>query len=133
MKFNELIQQFSKQYPQVTLRVDETGVVKIQLSDEQIIYLRNALDDETFFLYAQVGKLPTSAEEKLFCQQRLLEANLFGDGVGKASLAIHNDSSSIILTQTFLTQHTDYAAFDVTYHLFIKYLLYWREELTQHL
>ena len=127
MNFNALIQQFSKLNPHLELHVDQTGVVHIQLKNDHIIFLRTSLNEETFFLYAQVGELPTTDEDKLPCMQRLLEANLFGDGVGLASLAIHSESNSIILTQTLLAQHTDYAVFEDAYRRFLEYYLYWCE------
>ena len=129
MNFNELIQQFSKYNSHLTIDCDEIGVVRFFVNNDHLIYMRNALDDKTYFLYAQVGELPIINNEKLICYQKLLEANLFGDGVGQANLSIHLDTNSIILTQTFNAQYTDYSAFEDAYHRFFNYLCYWSDEL----
>ncbi|MBM7072280.1 type III secretion system chaperone [Shewanella sp. 202IG2-18] len=129
MTFNELIQQFSRYYPQLTLETDEIGVVRFTLGNQFLIYLRNAFDEKTFYLYAQVGELPVTTDAKMQCYQQLLEANLFGDGVGLANLAIHQESNSIILTQTFNALHTNYSAFESAYISFLEYLTFWDEKL----
>ncbi len=133
MNFNEIIQRFSTLNPRLDFHVDDTGVVRLRLSEEHIIYLRNAPDGETFFLYAKAGELPATDEKKLSCLQRLLEANLFGDGVGLAEFAVHSESGGIILTQTFPAHYTDYAFFEAAYGRFLEYLLYWSEEIKRQM
>ncbi len=129
MNFNELIEKFNNNSPHLNLECDEVGVVRFFVGDEHLIYMRGNLDDSFFFLYASAGNLPKTNEEKAILYQKLLEANLFGDGVGLACLAIHQESDKIILTQTFDMQYTDYYAFEAAYKSFLRHLNYWSNDL----
>lgn len=108
---------------------DSLGVTRILINDKYLIHLRSSTDEEHFYLYAKVGNLPARDGREEICE-KLLEANLFGEGTGNSMFALHRQTNTIILMKIFDSSSTSLESYTQQLQQFISYLREWKEKFS---
>ena len=77
------------------LQLDDDGGCLLGIDDDHLVEIESATDQPGFFLTATVGPAPRLGREAVFAE--LLQANLLGQGSGRACLALDGDLDEIVL------------------------------------
>ena len=104
---------------------DEDGAATIVIDDTLEIVVEPGEGGQGVLISAAVGQLPADAREAALAE--LLEANLMGQGVGAAALAIDPDQEEIVLCRVILKSDLDFGDFDRELVGFATALRFWRE------
>jgi hypothetical protein len=110
------------------LSLNADGLCRLIFSKTIVVDLERA-DDEpgTALIYSSVGILPPADREALLLL--LLEANLFGQGTGRATLAVDPARSEILLFRRFDLERLEYSEFIRDLESFVNLAGSWIERL----
>ena len=101
----------------------EAGGYRLELAADFVVEMSPL--DEGFLFAAEVGKMAEGLAEKL------LLANLFGQGTGKAVLGLDGKGRAVRLTQVHASDVT-YAEYKENLEAFLNYAEFWKGELASH-
>ena len=79
------------------LAFDEAGVCKLSFDDIQLT-IETEPSGESLLIYSDLGPMNTGAQTDM--AERLLEANLFGQGTGGATLSLERQTGHVVLCQS---------------------------------
>ena len=125
MELAELIRELGAGLGLSDAEPDEDGAATLVIDDTLEIVIEPGEDGHGIVISAAVGALPADAREAVFAE--LLEANLMGQGVGAAALAIDPEREEIVLCRLILKTDLDFDDFDRELVAFANALRYWRE------
>ena len=125
MELAELIRELGAGLGLSDAEPDEDGAATLVIDDTLEIVIEPGEDGPGVLISAAVGKLPADAREAVFAE--LLEANLMGQGVGAAALAIDPEREEIVLCRVILKSDLDFGDFDRELVGFANALRFWRE------
>lgn len=128
MYLNELLSQAGVDMGLGPIRLNADGLCRLIFSQTIIVDIEQANDEPgTALIYATVGIVPPEAREGLLLH--LLEANLFGQGTGRATLAVDPARSEILLFRRFDLERLEYAEFIRDLESFVNLAGSWIEKL----
>ena len=125
MELAELIRELGAGLELSDVEPDEDGAATIVIDDTLEIVVEPGEGGQGVLISAAVGALPADAREATLAE--LLEANLMGQGVGAAALAIDPDQEEIVLCRVILKSDLDFDDFDKELVAFVDALRFWRE------
>lgn len=125
MELAELIRELGAGLGLSDVEPDEDGAATIVIDDTLEIVVEPGEGGQGVLISAAVGALPADAREAALAE--LLEANLMGQGVGAAALAIDPDQEEIVLCRVILKSDLDFEDFDRELVAFVNALRFWRE------
>ncbi|WP_299011597.1 type III secretion system chaperone [uncultured Shewanella sp.] len=123
MNQDEFIKQLRVELNNSQLMFNEHNVCRLIIDNSTIIDLE-WLENNILYFYAEIGHSQHLSKEELII---LLEANAFGQGVGKASIAI--DNQQVLLQQSLSTLELSFVAFIDELEPFITHAIGWKNQL----
>ena len=130
MELNEIL-KVEAQQSGIQTETDSLGLTRIMINDEFLIHLRDLPDKKCFFMYAKLCTLPPLIDpQRLNICEMLLEANLFGDEVGDAAMALHRQSEKVVLMKRFDSETTTHEMYKNKLQQFVNCLSYWKQKLS---
>ncbi len=127
MGLQAVIHGLSRQYG--TTIPDHENAYTFKLNNERTIALERATHGHSFALYSDVCELPHHDREKIF--RILLDANLFGKGTHRYTLALDNERERVVLFTWFTEAHTDYPHFAHELSTFLSVHRYWQDRIME--
>lgn len=102
---------------------DEEGACAIQREGLKVSFYADP--DDAFTAICPLGRIDL---DDLECQQALLRANLFADGVGGHAIGIDSEGGAY-LTQPFYARELGFAEFLAALERFVAVATHWRKAL----
>ena len=126
MRLKDLLREHARQLGGGALTLDSHGTCHLMINDNHLVTLEE-VDDQTFFLYAEVVALPSSENEAIY--QRLLQANLYGRATQGCVFALDAHGTHVILFKEFKSEMTDFPIYMNGFEVFVHQLAYWKDLL----
>lgn len=123
MKVDAFIKQLAADYEIKEFDSEESGKWKIPLDEGETIYITDL--GHGIKIEARIMDTPRGKEEDLF--ERMLFANLFGQGTWGSVLSVDDEAKHIELTRT-IDYEINYKEFKDIVEDFINAVDFWREE-----
>lgn len=123
MNKDEFINQLRTELNNSQLMFNENNVCRLIIDNDTIIDLEWQ-ENDMLYLYAELGHSQHLSKEELIL---LLEANAFGQGVGKACISI--DNQQIFLQQSFSTNQLSFVTFIDELEPFVAHAIGWKNQL----
>ena len=89
----EFVEALARQLGVGRPEVDADGLVRLELPDGYVFYLK-ALEDGGYLAFSQLVELPEDTDVAVF--RTLLAANLFGAGTGLGHFALEDSSGALV-------------------------------------
>ena len=125
MELAELIREMGAHLGLPDVEPDEDGGAVIVIDDTYEIAIEPGEEGRGIVISATVGDLPDEGREAVYAE--LLEANLMGQGVDAAALAIDPQVGDIVLCRMIPKSDLAFEDFDLELVGFASALRFWRE------
>ena len=99
MNLDEFVDQFQQKSGMSPLQFSDEGVISFIFNGEFTASIEKSDNDTLVTIHAKIGDLPTENQES--CMKALLEANLFGQKTGGASIGMDASTNEVYLFRTF--------------------------------
>ncbi len=127
MKLNALLGELGEKIKLNDLELDKNRMCRLIFDDKFVVDIEALPDEQTFFMYGVVGRVPTEEKEAFY--EKLLEGNLFGKETGDASLGVDPQQGEVILFQKLNAEKLEYIEFEKHLEQFLNYMEFWSKEL----
>ena len=123
MQLSELLKELGTKKGLGNLVLDESGLSRLIINQDQLVTFEKSINKGSFYLYAAVCELKPEREKEL--SLLALQGNLFGKETGEASLGYLPKTRSLVLFETFDESHLNFQEFEKKFEEFVRHLAYW--------
>ena len=131
MDFNDIISELKNKYGLLELVPDKNNVYSLSINSHFSIFLTQAVESDTFFLFSNIAALPKNHFSKERLYEKLLSANLFGQETHKCYFAVDPQKDTILLICRLDTSLPHFPAFLDEMQDFINLLSYWETKFKE--
>jgi hypothetical protein len=127
MDADQLLQSLAVNVGMPELRFDNNGCARIAVDGAPAVNFEREEDGDALHVYSVIGPLPVENREAVYRQ--LLDANLYGNATGGASLAVDTLRAEVVLCRTFGAGVASAAAFVADVESLVAAAEDWQERL----
>jgi len=127
MDLDALLGELARDLGVSQLALDRNGVCRLVFDGKVVVDLEPSHDGRALHMYGVVARIPAEGREGLFAS--LLDANYFGQGTGKAALAIDSQNNEVVLQQQLELETLAASSFAQELQAFTDRLEDWQRRL----